>query len=120
MIIGPPGKPRKLSRKQLRKVIHMTTARCSCGFTELADESLTDHLQRAFMPEDCRGNDGQVHDETAVFTCRCGYVATAAQGLDDHFLEAFTPAGAIGRDGDKHEAAQPPERHVSQLSLDLP
>lgn len=82
----------------------MTTARCSCGFAELADESLTDHLLLAFTPEDCRGNDGQVHEETAALTCRCGYVAMASQGLDDHFLAVFTPPGAIGHDGRKHEA----------------
>jgi hypothetical protein len=82
----------------------MTIARCSCGFVELADESLTDHLHRVFTPEDCRGNDGQVHEETAVLTCRCGYVAMAVEELDDHFLAAFTSADAIGCDGRKHKA----------------
>ena len=82
----------------------MPHTRCTCGFTELADENLTDHLLHVFTPEDSRGDGGLVHDEAATLACRCGYAARTATDLDGHFLEAFTPADGIGRDGQNHEA----------------
>ncbi len=39
------------------KANDMTPARCSCGFTELADETIADHLQQVFEPADRSGND---------------------------------------------------------------
>jgi hypothetical protein len=80
----------------------MIAAGCSCGFTELADEELTDHLQQAFEPDDHRGNDGLVHEEGAPLTCLCGLSAITPEELDTHFLKVFTPDDAIGRDGHKH------------------
>ena len=83
----------------------MTPARCSCGFTELPDESITDHLLRLFTPEDNRGNDGFLHEESRNLACACGLTTAASGALDEHFLEVFRPADRIGRDGDAHEAA---------------
>jgi len=82
----------------------MAAARCSCGFTELADESITDHLLQAFEPEDGQGNDGQVHEERRPRACACGRTASTAEELDHHFLAVFTPADATGRDGTRHVA----------------
>jgi serine/threonine-protein kinase RsbW len=79
-------------------------AQCSCGFTELDDEAITDHLQQVFQPDDLVGNDGQIHEERASLTCACGLAATTAGELDAHFLKAFTPDDATGRDGNRHEA----------------
>jgi serine/threonine-protein kinase RsbW len=93
----PIGKP-------LRKGTAMTTARCTCGFTELADETMTDHLLAAFEPDDCMGTDGLVHEEGEPLACACGFAASTPDDLDEHFLKSFTPAGAIGRDGHRHEA----------------
>lgn len=81
----------------------MAAARCSCGFTELADERLIDHLLHMFIPDDCRGNDGVIHEEGGLLACRCGLAIETADDLDGHFLEVFTPADGIGRDGKKHE-----------------
>jgi hypothetical protein len=81
----------------------MTAAYCSCGFTELADETISDHLQQVFEPADRRGKDGQVHEERATLTCSCGLAAVAVEELDFHFLKVFAPDDAIGRDGRKHE-----------------
>jgi hypothetical protein len=79
-------------------------AQCACGFTELDDEQVTDHLHQVFELADGRGNDGLVHAESGRLTCSCGLVAGAVGELDAHLLQAFTPADAIGRDGKKHEA----------------
>lgn len=75
---------------------------CACGFTELADEEITDHLELIFEPADLTGNDGRVHEETRDLTCSCGLAAITTEELDDHFLAVFTPADAVGRDGSKH------------------
>jgi hypothetical protein len=83
----------------------MLTMQCTCGFTELGDETLHDHLQRVFEPADRRGNDGQVHEEGTRLACLCGFAAVTGDRLDQHFLSVCTPAGAIGRDGRKHEPA---------------
>jgi hypothetical protein len=81
----------------------MTPAtRCLCGFTEVADETLTDHLLFVFTPADSRGPDGVVHDEGTVRTCLCGFYGQ----LDVHFLTAFTPTDAIGSDGHKHQPSE--------------
>jgi hypothetical protein len=82
----------------------MTAAKCSCGFTELADETVTDHLLLAFEPDDRTGTDGQVHEEGEPLTCACGFAASTPDDLDSHLLKAFTPPDAIGGDGNKHEA----------------
>jgi len=82
----------------------MAVADCACGFTELADEEITDHLGLVFEPDDLAGNDGQVHQETSSLTCSCGLIAITTGELDIHFLAVFTPADAVGRDGRKHEA----------------
>lgn len=82
----------------------MAAAQCLCGFTELADEEITDHLELVFEPEDLTGNDGQVHEETSGLTCSCGFAAITTEELDGHFLAVFTPADAVGLDGRKHEA----------------
>jgi hypothetical protein len=83
----------------------MTTASCVCGFTELADETVTDHLLVVFEPDDRTGADGQVHEEGDRLVCVCGYAASTPDDLDMHFLNAFTPGDAIGRDGTRHQAA---------------
>lgn len=80
----------------------MTTGSCSCGFKELADESITDHLQYIFELDDNRGIDGLIHAETSQFTCSCGLTAAMAAALDEHFLAVFTRPDRIGRDGRKH------------------
>jgi hypothetical protein len=84
----------------------MTAARCSCGFTDLADEELTDHLLRVFEPDDRTGNDGLAHEEHAHLTCACGLAASTPQELDAHFLKVFGPDDAIGSDGQRHEPAK--------------
>ncbi|HTU71896.1 MAG TPA: hypothetical protein VMG38_00105 [Trebonia sp.] len=40
----------------------MIAAHCACGFTELDDETLIDHLQLAFEPADRTGSDGHRHE----------------------------------------------------------
>lgn len=82
------------------------TMRCTCGFAELADEGIADHLQRVFEPADSKGNDGQVHQETTSLTCACGLAATTPGELDTHFLAVFTPDDHIGIDGNKHEPSK--------------
>jgi hypothetical protein len=82
----------------------MMAVHCSCGFKELDDEAITDHLHQVFTPEDSRGNDGLVHMEGDRLTCVCGFTAITPEELDDHFLALFTPDDAIGRDGERHEA----------------
>ena len=80
----------------------MNATKCSCGFTELGDEGIIDHLHSIFEPADLKGNDGQVHQETDHLVCSCGLSAATSEDLDNHFLEVFTPADAVGRDGKKH------------------
>ena len=82
----------------------MTPARCSCGFEELADEKITDHLHAVFEPPDRMGNDGKAHEERDRLTCLCGFTASMVNDLDAHFLKVFTPDDAIAADGSKHEA----------------
>jgi hypothetical protein len=81
----------------------MISARCTCGFTELADEEISDHLLLVFEPEDDIGNDGLAHEEREHLTCACGLTAITSVELDVHFLKAFTPDDAIGNDGRRHE-----------------
>jgi hypothetical protein len=84
----------------------MTAAQCACGFKEAegSDETMGDHLFEMFAPEDCRGNDGLLHEEDMPdLTCLCGLAAATAGELDAHFIQAFTPADFMGRDGQKHE-----------------
>jgi hypothetical protein len=76
---------------------------CACGFTELADEEITDHLELVFEPYDLTGNDGRVHEETSNLTCSCGLAAITTEELDTHFLAVFSPTDGMGRDGLKHE-----------------
>jgi hypothetical protein len=84
----------------------MTAARCSCGFRELADEEIVDHLHLVFEPGDQKGTDGQVHEERASLTCACGLSAITTDGLDAYFLDIFTPGDRIGRDSHKHEPTE--------------
>jgi hypothetical protein len=82
----------------------MADVRCSCGFAESGDETLTDHFLDVFVPGDSRGADGQVHDELAATSaCACGVATTTPAELDRHFLAIFTPADLVGRDGGRHE-----------------
>jgi hypothetical protein len=81
----------------------MIAARCSCGFTELADEELNDHLLHVFEPDDHIGNDGLAHEERDPLACLCGLAAITPEELDAHFLKAFTPDDAIGSDGRRHD-----------------
>jgi hypothetical protein len=82
-----------------------TAASCTCGFTELADEDLTDHLLHVFDPGDQIGNDGILHEERQPLTCACGLSAITPQELDAHFLTVFAPGDGIGSDGWRHEPA---------------
>jgi hypothetical protein len=83
----------------------MPAAHCACGFTELADEQLTDHLLHIFEPEDRVGNDGLAHEERERLTCACGLTAVTPQELDAHFIKVFAPDDAIGSDGRLHKLA---------------
>jgi hypothetical protein len=80
----------------------MTATKCSCGFEELPDERLIDHLLEVFEPADAIGNDGEVHQETSRLRCSCGAVSTTGESLDEHLLQVFTPGDAVGRDGRRH------------------
>jgi hypothetical protein len=82
----------------------MILAQCSCGFKEIGDEEIIDHLLNVFEPKDHGDNDGLVHEERDPLTCACGFAAITAEELGSHLLKAFTPDDAIGRDGQKHEA----------------
>jgi hypothetical protein len=84
----------------------MMAAQCSCGFTELADEEITDHLQLVFEPGDLRGNDGLIHEERDHLACACGLSAITTEELDAHLLAVFTPGDAIGCDGRRHLPAE--------------
>jgi hypothetical protein len=92
-----------ISRKTSKEGDDVLAVMCACGFKELADEELTDHLELLFEPKDLRGHDGQVHEETSNLTCSCGLSAITTEELDAHFLGVFTPTDAIGSDGRKHE-----------------
>lgn len=92
------------NRKTPREGDDVAAMRCACGFTELADEEITDHLELVFEPDDPVGNDGRIHEETSSLTCSCGLAAITTEELDTHFLAVFTPADPVGRDGKKHEA----------------
>jgi hypothetical protein len=85
----------------------MTDGRkCACGFSETAggDDTITDHLLEVFAPQNCRGNDGLVHEEAfSALSCLCGFTATTCQELDDHFLEQFTPADSVALGGVLHQ-----------------
>jgi hypothetical protein len=84
----------------------MADARCSCGFTESGDETISDHLLEVFTPRACRGNDGLLHEEAfPALTCLCGYAAATPGDMDAHFLAMFTPGDATGADGQVHKAA---------------
>ena len=76
---------------------------CVCGFTELADEVLVDHLSLMFTPDDSTGNDGVVHEELDTRACSCGFSGTSDE-IGAHMLAAFTPANGIGHDGKAHGA----------------
>ena len=75
---------------------------CVCGFAELADESLLDHLALVFTPDDQIGNDGVEHEELFTHACTCGYSSEGLTAMDEHLLSVFTPADGIGSDGKKH------------------
>jgi hypothetical protein len=81
----------------------MITARCACGFTELADEEIGDHLLLVFEPEDHVGSDGLPHEERDHLTCACGFSAITSEEFDRHILKVFAPDDAIGTDGRRHE-----------------
>jgi len=82
----------------------MAAVRCLCGFTELSDETLADHLALVFTPDDSVGIDGDVHEELSRRACACGFSASSADSLERHLLNAFTPPDGIGLDGKKHRA----------------
>jgi len=82
----------------------MIATKCLCGFEELPDERLIDHLLEVFEPDDAIGNDGEMHEETSRLRCSCGAVSTTSESLDEHMLRIFTPDDAVGRDGHRHEA----------------
>jgi serine/threonine-protein kinase RsbW len=105
---APRGNPAWLAHppgNRSRKGTGMIAAQCSCGFEELNDETLADHFQQVFEPDDRRGTDGQEHVETSPLVCVCGYAAVTSAALDGHFLKVFVPPGAVGRDGKRHEPA---------------
>jgi hypothetical protein len=98
--------PARAARTSPRgKSADMNAAHCTCGFTELADEEITDHLLLAFEPHDSTGNDGQVHEERQHLHCACGLAAITSEELDAHLLAAFTPHDATGSDGRRHAPA---------------
>jgi hypothetical protein len=81
----------------------MTVSRCSCGFTELDDETMTDHLLGAFIPEDGIAGDGVLHEEgRSPHACLCGLAAATSEQLDQHYLAVFTPEDRTGLDGKVH------------------
>ncbi len=82
----------------------MLARRCACGFEELKDEQVIDHLLAVFEPPDSTGADGLVHLEMALKACSCGLSFTSGGEMDRHFLAVFTPADSAGSDGRQHEA----------------
>jgi hypothetical protein len=100
----PSGEDAGLAENQKKKKGNiMNATQCSCGFTELSDESIIDHLEEVFTPADLTGNDGQVHEEREILQCACGWAAHSGDEFDEHLLKAFTPPNAIGKDGKRHE-----------------
>jgi hypothetical protein len=85
----------------------MTATQCACGFTELADEQIGDHLALVFTPDNLIGNDGKEHEELPGLACACGYVTSMPGELEGHLLEAFTPVSRIGLDGKRHAVGSP-------------
>jgi hypothetical protein len=83
----------------------MIAAQCTCGFTELADEEMSDHLLLVFEPHDSKGNDDLIHEERERLECACGLAAITSEELDAHLLTAFTPHDATGTDGHRHAPA---------------
>ena len=81
----------------------MLATRCACGFQELADEQLIDHLLSVFEPEGAIGTDGDIHLETTSKACSCGLPFPSVEQFDAHFLAQFTPADSIGHKGQRHE-----------------
>jgi hypothetical protein len=77
---------------------------CACGFEELADEQVVDHLLAVLEPADAIGTDGKIHEEMANLVCSCGIASISGDGMDAHFLVAYTPADSVGNDGRTHEA----------------
>jgi hypothetical protein len=82
----------------------MLAMRCACGFEELADEQLIDHLLAVFEPADAVGTNGEIHEEMVGRACSCGFFAISGSEMDTHFLAVFTPVGLAGRDGRTHES----------------
>jgi hypothetical protein len=82
----------------------MPGAQCLCGFTELDDETIADHLAVAFTPDDSVGNDGMVHEELSGRACACGFASGSADDLEGHLLASFASGDGIGLDGKRHEA----------------
>ncbi|HTU75508.1 MAG TPA: hypothetical protein VMG38_18500 [Trebonia sp.] len=80
----------------------MPAARCPCGFTELSDETIADHLAVVFTPDGSVGIDGKPHEELSGHACACGFSASSAEALEGHLMAAFTPGDGIGLDGRKH------------------
>jgi len=76
---------------------------CACGFEQLADEQLIDHMLAAFESPGAVGADGKIHDELAGQACSCGFLALSGDEMESHFLAIFTPVGSVGRDGRVHE-----------------
>ena len=81
----------------------LLATQCACGFAELADEQVIDHVLAAFESADAVGADSKIHEEMAARACSCGFSAISCAEMDAHFLAAFTPAGHVGRDGRTHE-----------------
>jgi len=86
----------------------MTAVQCACGFSGLADETITDHLEIVFVPRDMRGKDGLVHEELNPLECSCGFTASTPDQLDEHFLQAFMPDDGTGSDGKTHRRSAGP------------
>lgn len=86
----------------------MIAVQCSCGFRELADEEITDHLLLVFEPPDGKGSDGLAHEEGERLTCLCGFTAITTEELDTHLMTLFTPHDAIGHDGKRHDPIDEP------------
>lgn len=82
----------------------MLATRCACGFEELADEQVIDHLLAVLEPADAIGTDGNTHEEMADRACSCGFAAISRGEMDAHFLAAYTPADSVGNDGRTHQA----------------
>jgi hypothetical protein len=81
----------------------MLATRCACGFRELRDEQVIDHLLAVFESADAIGADGKNHEEMASLACSCGFPAVSGEEMDRHFLAVFAPSGRLGRDGRRHE-----------------